>query len=331
MKKFLPMSLAVALAFSVIPAAYAQTLSVDAGVKASNSDENAGTKKNKKETKTQSDVSPTEATTEASTKASVKEAVKSKKQLIELRQQLKQSSEITADIKATYEELISSLEETNELAQAIEVQKELLEKTYKAGDLEPFKKLGKLYSKANAAGINTFVNGKEPEFDVEPFIHGGRTLVPVRAISSSLKADVKWDAPTRSVVITKGDISITLYLDKQEALVNGQTVTLDIVPVIKNGRVFLPLRFVSEQLKADVDWQQEGKIVIITDETDEIDTKEETGIETGDENTDETVDENTDESVDETSENANDETSVNEETTSSTDSDQTDSSSTENK
>lgn len=87
---------------------------------------------------------------------------------------------------------------------------------------------------------------------MEPFIHGGRTLVPVRAISASLKADVKWDAETRSALITKGDTSITLYLDKKEALVNGETVELDTVPVLKNGRVFLPLRFVSEQLKANV-------------------------------------------------------------------------------
>nr|WP_228730287.1 copper amine oxidase N-terminal domain-containing protein [Brevibacillus composti] len=86
---------------------------------------------------------------------------------------------------------------------------------------------------------------------------------------------MKWDAETRSALITKGDTSITLYLDKKEALVNGETVELDIVPVLKNGRVFLPLRFVSEQLKANVKWQQEGKIVII-DELGEESTAAET-------------------------------------------------------
>ncbi|QQE73620.1 stalk domain-containing protein [Brevibacillus composti] len=146
---------------------------------------------------------------------------------------------------------------------------------YQAGDQAAFEKLGKLYEKAKLDGVKAFVDGVEPEFDVEPFIHGGRTLVPVRAISASLKADVKWDAETRSALITKGDTSITLYLDKKEALVNGETVELDTVPVLKNGRVFLPLRFVSEQLKANVKWQQEGKIVII-DELGEESTAAET-------------------------------------------------------
>lgn len=74
-----------------------------------------------------------------------------------------------------------------------------------------------------------------------------------------------WDAKTSSALITRGGVSITLYLNKKEATVNGKTVALEITPVLKNGRLFLPLRFVSEQLKAEVNWQEEGKIVLIDD------------------------------------------------------------------
>jgi hypothetical protein len=197
---------------------------------------------------------------------SVQESVKLKKELIELRQELKQSAEVAADLQAKYEKLVAELEKLNDKSQALEVQLELLERTYKKGDHSPFVKVGKLLEATGSKDIHAFVDGKLVKSDVAPFIQNGRALVPVRAISAALKADVKWDAQTRTVVITRGELSITLYLDKKEAKVKGKKVLLDTVPVLKKGRVFLPLRFVSEQLNASVTWQPEGKIVIIDDQ-----------------------------------------------------------------
>ncbi len=42
---------------------------------------------------------------------------------------------------------------------------------------------------------------KRTELDVAPFIQDGRTLVPVRAISEALGAEVGWDNDTRTVTI----------------------------------------------------------------------------------------------------------------------------------
>jgi hypothetical protein len=270
MKKTLSISLAVALACSAVPAAFADTVSVDAHVKASVG-EKGNDKKNQEDkigqtTPGETAESNDAATAQAATESNVKDAVKLKKELIELRQQLKHRKEVSAELIAAYEKLVDTLEKASDLSQAIEVQKELLARTYQPGDRTAFKKLGKLYAKAKVSGIKAFVNGEEPAIDQAPFIQGGRALVPVRAISSALKADVKWDAATRTVLITRGERTITLYLDKKEALVNGDAVTLDIVPVIKKGRVFLPLRFVSEQLNSKVEWQQEGQIIIIEDQ-----------------------------------------------------------------
>ncbi|MFY0544237.1 stalk domain-containing protein [Brevibacillus sp. H7] len=191
--------------------------------------------------------------------------VRLKKELIGLRQELKQAKKDTAELKAKYEKLVAELEKLSEKQAALEVQLELLQRTYQKGERAPFKKLGLLFEAIGSTEIKAFVDGKLVVADVTPFVQGGRALVPVRAISSALKADVKWDAETRTVTITRGDQIITLYLDKKEATVNGKTISLDIAPVLKKGRVFLPLRFISEHLNADVDWQSEGKIVIIDD------------------------------------------------------------------
>ncbi|NTU21227.1 copper amine oxidase N-terminal domain-containing protein [Brevibacillus sp. HB1.2] len=205
-----------------------------------------------------------EDSTEASTDTNIKD-VKLKKQLIELRQELKHTAEITEDQKAKYEQLVAELEKTTDKQGALDVQLELLQRTYQKGDHTPFKKLGELLENTGSTEVKAFVDGKQVQADVAPYVQGGRALVPVRAISSALKAEVNWKPETRTVEITRGEKSITLYLDKKEATVDGKSISLDTAPVLKNGRVFLPLRFISEQLNAEVKWQEEGKIVIIDD------------------------------------------------------------------
>ncbi|QRG70773.1 copper amine oxidase N-terminal domain-containing protein [Brevibacillus choshinensis] len=185
--------------------------------------------------------------------------------MIELRQQLKHATEITEELKAKYEALTEQLEKQTELSQALEVQKELLGRFYKPGDTELYEKLGELYEKAGDESLKTYVNGAEVAMDVAPFIEKGRALVPVRAISASLKADVKWDGENRTVEVVRGETKITLYLDSNEADVNGTKVKLETAPVLKNGRVFLPLRFIGEQLNAKVGYQEEGDLIIIED------------------------------------------------------------------
>ncbi|MBY0083943.1 copper amine oxidase N-terminal domain-containing protein [Brevibacillus sp. M2.1A] len=267
MKKAISTSLVAILLATSVPAALAADLeSKGKGngkpeVKAEAKDKSKETSVKESDTDTDSD---DENSTEASTESNIKD-VKLKKELIELRQELKHAAEITEDQKAKYEQLVSELEKTADKHGALEVQLELLQRTYQKGDHTPFKKLGELLENTGSTEVKAFVDGQQVKADVAPFVKGGRALVPVRAISSALKAEVNWKPETRSVEITRGEKSITLYLDKKEATVDGKTISLDTAPVLKNGRVFLPLRFISEQLNAKVEWQEEGKIVIIDD------------------------------------------------------------------
>jgi hypothetical protein len=52
--------------------------------------------------------------------------------------------------------------------------------------------------------VNIVVNGKEIiSEDVPAFQIDGRTMVPIRMVAEALKAEVKWDEQTRTVIITK--------------------------------------------------------------------------------------------------------------------------------
>ncbi len=116
-----------------------------------------------------------------------------------------------------------------------------------------------------------FVNDKEVYIDpnnpkVTPFIvPPGRTVVPIRFISETFGADVKWEQDTKTIRINleSKNIKITLQVNNKLAKVNDKLITLDAPPLIKEGRTFVPLRFISEAFGAKVNWfGSEKKIVI---------------------------------------------------------------------
>lgn len=95
--------------------------------------------------------------------------------------------------------------------------------------------------------MNTKVNGEEGWTDVPPTIINNRTMVPVRLIAETLGADVNWIDETRTVeIILKG---------KKLSLVIGENLPeMDTSATIVNNRTLVPLRYVSENLGANVMW-----------------------------------------------------------------------------
>lgn len=98
------------------------------------------------------------------------------------------------------------------------------------------------------------VKGQEVALPVAPFIENGRTLVPLRFIGENLGAGIQWEGTERRVTYTKGTKVVILWVGRREALVNGDTVVLDVPPVIVNDRTVVPLRFVANALDAKVEW-----------------------------------------------------------------------------
>lgn|GEM_PF-4093941 len=100
--------------------------------------------------------------------------------------------------------------------------------------------------------------------DVAPFVQDGRTLVPLRFIGAQLGAEIGWDQAEQRVTYTKGSTVVQLWIGRQEALVNGQVVPLDVPPQIVGGRTMVPVRFVAQALGATTEWNGETSEVTIT-------------------------------------------------------------------
>ena len=99
--------------------------------------------------------------------------------------------------------------------------------------------------------------------NVMPVIENGRTLIPVRAVSEALLCDVLWHNDTQEIDITKGDIFIRLTVGSTTAYVDDEEKQLDTAPEIRNDRTLVPLRFIAESLKLNVDWNGDSRTITI--------------------------------------------------------------------
>ncbi len=111
--------------------------------------------------------------------------------------------------------------------------------------------------------IRLIINQKQVEPAVAPVISNNTTLVPIRIISEELGSTVNWDNTKKRVTIQKGKDVIELYIGSKTAYVNGKAVTLLTAPIIKQGTTLVPIRFISEQLGAYVEWDHTEKMIMI--------------------------------------------------------------------
>lgn len=157
----------------------------------------------------------------------------------------------------------------SENADLIEMLENIVELDGSNADLEKYRQLGKALS-THEAKLNVFINGKRPIFQdgVVPIAEDGRTLIPFRVIAESLGAEVIWDQERYTVVVIKDDITVELPLNEKIAYINGKPVELDVPAKVVNERTLVPLRFVSEALKAHVEWIPEGQVIVVYDAQD---------------------------------------------------------------
>lgn len=119
---------------------------------------------------------------------------------------------------------------------------------------------------AGQAPIHIEINDKQVFApDAAPYIDAAtkRTMVPVRFVSESLGAKVDWNGEKQTVTVTRDNRTFTLTINQQTADVAGKQVALDAKPVIKNGRTYVPLRFVGESIGAKVEWDDKDRLISI--------------------------------------------------------------------
>ncbi len=100
----------------------------------------------------------------------------------------------------------------------------------------------------------------------------GSTYMPISEIAPLLDSWISWVAKEKKVTITQkqvtgADKTIEMWINKPLARIDGKDVKYDskgvLFPVILNGKTMLPLRFVAENLGAEVTYDPKVKSITI--------------------------------------------------------------------
>ncbi len=108
-----------------------------------------------------------------------------------------------------------------------------------------------------------YINHKEHLLEAAPFISQQRTMVPLRFISEAFGAEIEWFPSERKITIQLDGKTIELWIQKTLALIDQKEHILDAPPLIVNQRTFVPVRFISEALMAQVEWDAKDQIITI--------------------------------------------------------------------
>ncbi|WP_422657699.1 copper amine oxidase N-terminal domain-containing protein [Paenibacillus sp. EC2-1] len=100
------------------------------------------------------------------------------------------------------------------------------------------------------------VNGASLLSDIPEFLQGGRIMVPLRTVSEAMGAKVTWDAAKRTALVVKGKHGFEVAANEVKAKKDGRLVILDSAPMMREGRLFIPLRFSVEGLGGTIRWNQ---------------------------------------------------------------------------
>ncbi|WP_017815041.1 copper amine oxidase N-terminal domain-containing protein [Paenibacillus shenyangensis] len=108
------------------------------------------------------------------------------------------------------------------------------------------------------------VNGQFVQTDANPEKINNRILVPIRALSS-LGLEYNWNGGTKTVSITNADKNqVKVTLNSKTSWSNEKKLTLDVPAQMRHGRVYVPIRFVSEAFGSHVQLEPIRQILFVT-------------------------------------------------------------------
>jgi hypothetical protein len=191
--------------------------------------------------------------------------IRENRQLLENAAEDEDTSELEAEIAELGEQIRATMAERLMFVKG-EYTEEELEQYRNASE-----NIRARHKNANVLGLDSVMIGKTIiKFDSAPFIKGGRTLIPVRAITEGLGAEVVWNEEEQTVTISKDGQEIVLTVGSDVVLVNGEEVVLDALTEITNNRTYVPLRFIAETFGLEVEWDADNECIEIDAEEPEV-------------------------------------------------------------
>ncbi len=112
-----------------------------------------------------------------------------------------------------------------------------------------------------SSSVKLEINGQLISENEGATIIAGRSMVPLKTVTDSLGIPVLWFDSTRIIKVEDTSGPIFLKIGDSEANIDGHKVQLDVPPMLEGGQTLVPLRFIAEALRAEVEWFPEEKLI----------------------------------------------------------------------
>lgn len=118
-----------------------------------------------------------------------------------------------------------------------------------------------------AAGQRTYISdGQAKAMDAQTFIENNRAYVPMRYLALALgvsEENIVWSPSSQTVTLSQGDDTVSAGIGGSTLYVNGQPLIMDVAPVLRDSRAYLPARYIAEAFGYTVDWHQATQSVLV--------------------------------------------------------------------
>ncbi len=124
--------------------------------------------------------------------------------------------------------------------------------------------VGLLFSASpTLAQASIYLDGQELA-GASPVMVGGRTMVPMRVLFEALGANVQYFSAEKIVLAQKNGVKVSLQANNQRVSINDVVQYLDVSPQVYQGKLYVPLRFVTEALGGNARWDATSQTVFVT-------------------------------------------------------------------
>ena len=105
--------------------------------------------------------------------------------------------------------------------------------------------------------------------DAAPFLENDRIYDSVRPIAETFGIYVSWDQAGQTVTLARGPRRVVMAVGSYEESVtteDGQkTISMDVAPVLRDGRVYLPVRLWAEHFGLSVEWRDGDGCAVVSE------------------------------------------------------------------
>ncbi len=113
--------------------------------------------------------------------------------------------------------------------------------------------------------IKIKVNGKYINLDKDPIMSGGNAYVSTQYLLKSLGISYSYDLKTGYITgIKDARETIKLKAGSKNVWINGKLYSYNVIPFVKDGCTFIPLKFTIEKLGGKVSYDSKDKVFSVT-------------------------------------------------------------------